>query len=295
MSEPERPRKRGPRPGAAGRAPRPEPYPGAAERGRPLLAISDEELVERISANDATAYHECMVRFGSLLHELAIRFGAAPDRAWETVTLVLDDVMDRTHAHRYPQNRKLGAYLVTALRRRIFDERRDDGVRRRVERDSALETETPGQLVVRSLCSEHAWRAMRPPGEGDENDRRTLPPAVQALHDALVALLDEDDRRVLDWRGDHVVQREMAEWLGEAHGTTRNRLSRVRGDMRRAARLYIASLADDCERAVIERFLTGWLRRSRNGSDAPPPRRGAGHGYNDEPTAAERAAEDDDA
>ena len=95
MWERDRPRRRGAGRRAEELERRPEPYPGAGERGRPLLAISDAELVKGISANEPEAYHECMARFGSLLHELALRFGSAPDRAWETVTLVLDDVMDR--------------------------------------------------------------------------------------------------------------------------------------------------------------------------------------------------------
>lgn len=271
-----------------------EPFPGAAERGRPLLAISDAELVARISANEAEAYHECMARFGSLLHELARRFGAAPDRAWETVTLVLDDVMDRIRAHRYPRNRPLGGYLVTTLRCRLRDERRNAGVRKRVVRDAAVETDAPGQLVVRSLSSDHAWRALRPPDEADD-ERSTLPPAVRALHDALVAQLDEDDRRLLDWRGDHVVQRQMAEWRGEAHGTTRNRLSKVRAEMMRATRRYLATLENEHDRAEIERYMTGWLRRPAQACDERTARGEVEDRSDGRRTAAEGAAEEDDA
>ena len=298
MWERDRPLNRGSRRRAGQLERRPEPYPGAGERARPLFEVSDTELVDRISANEAEAYHECMARFGSLLHELALRLGAGPDRAWKTVTLVLDDVMDRLRMHRYPRNRSLGGYLVIALRRRVRDELRNRAVRERVERDAATDTDVPGQKVVRSLCSEHSWKATRPPDESDENDgseHGMLPTAVQALHDALVAQLDADDRRLLDWRGDHVVQREMAEWLGEAHGTTRNRLSRIRGEMVRATRRYLASLESDRDRAVIERYLAGRLRCLQGGSHRLPPRSRARNGSEGPRTAAERAAEDDDA
>jgi DNA-binding CsgD family transcriptional regulator len=153
---------------------------------------------------------------------------------------------------------------------------------------SAVDDETGGKSegVVRQLASDASLRAASPGGEGGEE---RLSRALQGLTDALDGVLTDEERQMLAWLGERVPQREIAAWLGIAHGTARQRVSRLRARLHRVATDYVATVRDQAERLELTRFL-----RRASGVGATLPTRGdgsrkAGDGAQGSDSAASRS------
>ena len=232
---------------------------------RPLQELDAQALIARIRSGDRAACHEYMSRYSFLLEEMASRYGADPAEREDIVYEVLHDMLLRIQAHRVSEQTSLGPYLVSALKHRLSNQRRDDEVKDRAQQAATEDCEGEGESAVRSTCSEYAWRASRPP---DCDDETGLHPAVARLHAFVKSLLTTEQLDIAGWVGDGVGQREIAEWLGAAYGATRMRVSRMRESSSVAAQRYVEGLPPE-ERAVIERYLSGSRRMPvRGGADA---------------------------
>jgi RNA polymerase sigma factor (sigma-70 family) len=161
--------------------------------------------------------------------------------------------------------RSLSSYVAVAFRHQLERMGRR-AVRSDATSRSAVDEEAGprGEGVVRQLASDASLRAASPGGDGDEE---RLSRALEGLTDALDRVLSDEERQLLAWLGERVPQREIAAWLGIAHGTARQRTFRLRARLHRVATDYMATVRDEAHRLELTRFLR---RASGVGGTMPP-------------------------
>jgi DNA-directed RNA polymerase specialized sigma24 family protein len=173
----------------------------------------------------------------------------SPEERDAFVTELLDDAIMRLVAPGARMPRVLAAYLVTALRRRVYNARRSALRRVRVVREASPLAENV-ELDASALTSEATRRA----SAGPDAEPLVISPALARLIERLVRQTTPVERRLLDWSANHVPQREMAAWLGIGYEATGKRVRRLRARLAVAARAYLISL-EPAERAELERII----------------------------------------
>jgi DNA-directed RNA polymerase specialized sigma24 family protein len=186
------------------------------------------------------------------------------------VVEVLGDAAARLILPQEPVPRSLAAYLVTTIRHRAHNARRDHDRRARLERDALGETalDGPSDGAVGSTCSEGSLRASR----GPAIEASPLAAPLRRLAATLDASLSDEERLVLVWVSHQVPQRQIAGWLGLSYAATSKRIERLRARLRDVATRHAAAV-DAGEREALLRF----FRRAAGVPEAGT-RTGAGDG-----------------
>lgn len=220
-----------------------------ASGGRRYREMAERELLLAMRRDDERAYAEFVARFHPVLLRAA---RAAGVDVWERDALATDvlcDVAARLVAPEAKAPRSLEGYLVTSLRHRAANARRDAARRRRWSERALVEMDTHHERAVLPLCSAGTVRASR----GAAWEPPSLSPALARLAAALDAELEEDERRVVGWLAHGITHREIAGWLGIAQAAASKRISRLRARLRAAAERHASDCAPD-ERAELDRF-----------------------------------------
>lgn len=222
----------------------------ASDEHRPTLdarALADAALIEAMRRGDDGALREFLVRFEPLLEHHAHRLGASGEERDDLVGETLEDTALALLAPNGTAPRSVPAYLVRALRNRIFNTRRAARgvlrVRESADRGAANADD--------ALCSESSQRASAGPAWEPPRPSR----AVAALASALFDDLGDDDRLLLVWVSHHVPYREIASWLGIGYAAVGKRVERLRTRLRARADLHLVSCSD-AERRVLSTLFT---------------------------------------
>jgi len=243
---------------------------------RNFAEAPDRDLVEAIRRKSEPALIEFFRRFRPLLLREARGLVVQPALRAELVDDCLADVALRLLRHTMATPRMIAPYLIRALRLQRLKHRRAELRRRELEdpRTPAARggpADTPGASEPRcqpndlragdAMLSEATLRA----GAGPAWSLHALSPALERLAHALEEGLSEEDRLLLVWVGNWVPQSEIAAWLGITHGATRNRIMRLREQLRHAA-IRAALSFPESERAELHRF---FRRASRIDKQTP--------------------------
>lgn len=230
----------------------------------------DAQLVQGLRVQDGAAVHEFFLRFRDVLLAEARRARVQRALRLEVVEDCLGDLVIALGKPTAKAPRSLTSYVVVAFRHQL-----ERAGRRALRADTtsrwAVDDEAgeKGEGVVRQLASDASLRAATPGGEGDEE---RLSRALEGLTDALDRVLTDEERQILAWLGEYVPQRHIAAWLGIAHGTARQRVSRLRARLHRVATDYVATIRNEAERLELTRFL-----RRAAGMGTTLPTRGDGN------------------
>lgn len=222
---------------------------------------TDDELVARLREGGDARERAAMLlfaRFAAVLAEEARYRGVRAPEDRELAGDVLTSAVEVLQRPATTTPASLPAYLVAAVRRRVLNRAR--GAQRAAAREA---------LLVRELAD--AW----PPASADDmpdEPPAAVPSPVAVLAAHLDTVLDDGDRQLLGWLGDHVPQRLMAEWLGVGHGAVRMRVSRLRQRLRALAHAFAAMRPPD-ERLAIERFLQRATRPAPTSTARPARKR----------------------
>jgi DNA-directed RNA polymerase specialized sigma24 family protein len=222
-------------------------------------ALGDAALVEEMRSGDEAAFREFIVRFEDQLNRHARQLDYVGAERRTIVAETLDDAAIALIVPGRPTPRSLSAYLVTALRNRVRNERRS-GARARV-REGRADRDPDDDVTL--ACSESTLRA----SAGPSWEPPAPSPAVAGLAAVLVSELTDDERQLLAWVSHHVPYREIATWLGVGYAAIGKRVERLRGRMRARGAAYLATVSAN-ERTALESLLA---RGAVPGHLDPPP------------------------
>ena len=194
---------------------------------RPGSLWTDQELIQRMRADDHFAYREYFARFQPLLVDRARLLGVQPALRDEMAMDTLGDAAMTLTRYTRPVPQSLTGYLVRALHHRAARAARGESMGSDAEEDD-------GEVIARASGSRASARASQPLG----TEPAPLLPALERLASALDDGLSEEERMILSWVSHWVPQREIAEWLGVSHGAIRIRIFRLRERLRDAALQY---------------------------------------------------------
>lgn len=212
--------------------------------------LGERELVMAMRRDEEGAFVEFVARFHPLLlRQVQLARVASEDRD-ALVVEVLGDMAERLTYPGARVPRSIAAYLVTCVRHRAMNRHRDVARRQRLGDAALTELDTHHERTVLDLCSEASLRASR----GASWEPPTVRPALTRLAAALDASLNEEERRIIAWLGQHVTHRQMAEWLGIGVAAMAKRVARLRRRLRAAAVAYVAA-CEGAERGELTRFL----------------------------------------
>jgi RNA polymerase sigma factor (sigma-70 family) len=199
---------------------------------------------------DHLALAEFVRRHRGLLVSYAERFGVLGDDARSLAIDVLEDVA--LHLMDNPDKipRSMDAYVVASFRNQVLKTRRD------ASRSGRPEMETTGpsvdvasdELDAPGGSSEAMIRAARGPAW----EPAPLSPVLERLITTLDSVLTPEERRLLSWVSEYVLQSEIAQWTGVSHSAIRKQVERLRTRLAAAAKLFAASLSAR-ERAELAR------------------------------------------
>lgn len=218
-------------------------------QGEQYALLDEYELVLAMRRDEEGAFTEFVARFHPLLLQQAKMAHVPPGERDELVTEVLGDVAVHVAAPGAPLPRSVAGYLVTSLRHRLLNARRNGARRERWSEGALTELETHPERAVLTTCSEASLRASR--GAGWEPS--PLRPALARLAAALDGELTDEERRIVSWLGHKISHRQIAEWLGITPTAAAKRAARLRARLRNAAARYAAGCSA-AERAELERF-----------------------------------------
>ena len=231
--------------------------------------IGEHELILGVRAGGAAAVREYVRRYRALLMREA-RLTGVPYA--ERESLVLDvlhdsaiDFIEGTRA----LPRSPATYLITAFRRRLYNQRRDRA-RRDGREERASEADDAPDGAVLALCSEAGVRASR-----GADDEPAVAPSVLRLIERVRAELTEEERLMLAWDAARVPYREIAEWLGIEYKAACKRMERLRARLRASALAHAAALSAEARaeartEARTDAALDRILRRAGVWLDPPP-------------------------
>jgi RNA polymerase sigma factor (sigma-70 family) len=212
--------------------------------------LPDADLVLAMRRHESDAFHEFFARHAPMLELLAGTRRVPRAEREALVTEFLDDVAMRLVSHTTPVPRSLAAYLVVSFRRWHLNRVRDARRREELGAEHALETGAGQERAILGATSADAIRASQGPDHEDETHAAPIERLALAIENRLGA----SERQLLEWLGQRVPQRIIAEWLGVTHGAIRVRVTRLRRRLRAVASEYVAGLSEP-ERETVERFL----------------------------------------
>lgn len=209
---------------------------------------SDQELIAALHSGQAGACHEFVTRHRRLLEAYA-RKARIPTWEWDScITEVLADEVMRFSRRSLEPPANLPAYLIKAVYNRYLRIRRSLTCRERYH--SAAASDTTGEWIVPSLCSESALRS----SAGPDAQSLDASPTLDRLAADLGRQLTEQERVILGWVGQGISHREIAEWLEVSYEAATKRIWRLCRRLRMEAAKQAEQYAPR-ERSEIERFI----------------------------------------
>jgi DNA-binding CsgD family transcriptional regulator len=158
--------------------------------------------------------------------------------------------------------------IITVFKNRFVDEERQ-ATQRAVREELAIEADDrAGERVHRTACSEASLRA----AAGPLWEPVPLLRGVQRIASMLDEGLTDDERDILTWVSEHMLQSQIAEWLGVSYPTARKRLERLRARLAEVAERFRHSLSGR-DRRDVDRFFERF--DAVLGDRRPPPSGGA--------------------
>jgi len=250
-------------------------------------AWPDLELVQHMRRGEPAAIREFYRRFTPVLWKEARRAHVYPALRDDVVNDCLGDGAMRLMRPEAPVPASLTAYLITALRNRMSNDRR--AARRRATlgaASAAVAHAETGERVVREACSEASLRA----SAGPAFEAPPLSPVLARLWSLIDGAATSEEHRLMRWLAASVPQSLAAEWLGITHNAARVRALRLRDRLMGVALRSGEQWAPE-ERRELYAFLRrcGCLERARGvleRSRASPPRN-AGTGRGDRGSSQE--------
>jgi DNA-directed RNA polymerase specialized sigma24 family protein len=227
--------------------------------------LGESELMLGVRAGEWAHVQEYVRRYRALLMREA-RLMRVPDADREIAVLeTLHDTAIAFIEGARPLPRSPAAYLLTALRRRVYNERRDRARRegREVNASRDSEADTGQGDVVLALCSEAMVAASR----GEAADQPAVSPAVRRLVALVIGDLTDAERLWLGWDAARVPYRQIAEWLGIEYKAACKRMERLRARLKSSALAHAASMRVG-DREALDRILRrADIRRDSSGSE----------------------------
>lgn len=220
---------------------------GSGRYGR----MATKALVRLMRDGDHLALHEFVRRYRGLLVSYSERFGLLGDEARSLATDVLEDVALHLMDHPDKIPGSMDAYVVASFRNHVLRSRRDAARagRPQTEPMDVSPEMPPSDLDAPGGSSQAMLRAAR----GPDWEPAPLSPPLERLVTMLDSVLTAEERRLLSWVSEYVLQSEIAQWTGLSHAAVRKQVERLRNRLAATARLYAASLSLR-ERAELVRF-----------------------------------------
>ena len=229
--------------------------------------LDEVMLMDAMRRRDDRAIEEFMTRYQRLLNERVRQWRMSLDDAHDAIVELVDDMAVLIMSGRLNPKRSLSGYIVTSLRSRLAQQLKSDGSRSAAEDLAAVDANAHGERVIPSALSESTLRASRGP-------EWTSPSASLAMC-RLVSMLDdemsEEERRILDWLGNYISQRDICDWLGVSYTTGTQRIWRLRDRLREAVTRYESHFSFK-ERSELLHF----FRRMYAGDTPPRTTEGGG-------------------
>ena len=214
----------------------------------------DYDIVVAMRRGESAAFEQFVERFHRILLDYARRAGVPDMERDELVGELLDDVAIQlmTRSAPLPQNPRM--YLLSALRHRLLNRKRDRERRQRVVSEAARAVF--GDASARTVASRRraARRISCRASRGPDWEGTPLPRAIERLSGRLSEALRPEERQLLVAVAENIPQREIAEWLGVSYAVARKRLERLRARLTDVAMQYSNSLERDDARELRRFF-----------------------------------------
>ena len=197
-------------------------------------ALRDSELILAMRRDEQQAFVEFIERLRLLAWNQAriLGIGAGECRSWTEEVLhdcALALVQESTQM---PGN--LAGYIVVSVRRKFFQQLRD---------------ERSEQRVADGLANEMScvW---------SNESAVSLPEPVVRLIDGITATLTEEEELLLIWKGHRITYSTIAGWLGEKRAAVAQRIWRLTKRVSAATEQILAPFSEE-DREVVRHFLYG--------------------------------------
>lgn len=209
----------------------------------------DLALLGAIRRGETGAIATFITRMIPLLLDAARRVGIDAAERHTLVLEFLDDIVIQLAENPAPDSP--AGFIITAFRRRLSDRARADATRMRHDTDRC--TAIGGEQTVAETCSEYTRRSVNGPDGRDATDD-SVRRVIAAFLEQLTAGCSDDDRRLLRYVSERASLHDAAAWLGISYDAAKQRITRLRSRLRRAALERIATL-DANDRVIIVRLL----------------------------------------
>ena len=194
--------------------------------------LSDTDLIMAMRQDTAFAFVEFIDRFRHLAWNEATGLGIdlSVRKAW-TEEVLHDCALALTRSGaRTPAN--VAGYIIVALRRRLFADRR-----KIVSEDGLLVAYAQEMDAI------------------DSGEPARMPEPLIRLAENLAAQLGDDDEALLEWKRRKLGYTQAA-WLGVKRNTVAHRTIRLTARLQKAAHQFLETLSDE-EIRTIRRFVSG--------------------------------------
>jgi hypothetical protein len=212
--------------------------------------LTDRALLDALRSRDGEAIEEFIRRYQPLVLVQARRLRIPPEDRTHWAIELLYHVANALARDAASIPRSLGPYLVTACKRKAFDEWRNQRTRERWEVQCADEAGAPSQRTIAGTCSEDAVRSTY----GPDWEPVRLPPVLERLVSIFEEGISTEEQQLLSWVGQRVPYSLVAEWLGISRAAAIKRVTRLRDRLIEAALRFGSSL-DAADVSELTRFL----------------------------------------
>lgn len=203
---------------------------------------SPVDLLAAVKRSDPRALREFLDRYFPLAQRIVRKLGVGPDNVREVAMTVLDDILVGLTG---PGSLRIGdieAYIVIAARNHVLSERNRDQSRKNGQEETRIADLPDGDIEM--LISSRS-------PDCSTTIERVYAKAIERLTPAECELL----AYMTEW----VPPRVIADWLKIEHGTARQRIFRLKQDLRRNVLREVNVLPTD-ERKRMQALLkrAGW-------------------------------------
>ena len=218
---------------------------------------SQLELVAGLRREETDAVREFVRRYMPVAQRMVRLGGVVAGDIESTALTVLDDVLIGLARQVEPRISDLEGYVVIAARNHINAERKREEGRRQGNEEQRL-----GDLPEEEL------EALAIP------ERIPCSTAVERVYADVIANLSAEERELLAYVMEHVPPRMIGDWMNIEHGTARQRIFRLKRDLRRLITQSAERLPDGDRRqirAIIARAVPPMRSEgSRKVAELPP-------------------------
>jgi RNA polymerase sigma factor (sigma-70 family) len=214
--------------------------------------VSDAALIAALRREIPDAFTEFVRRFQPMLTRQAARLGVRPAERETWVVELMHDVMMRLLKSETTVPKSVAGYLIRASRNKAYTQHRARTRRARYE-----------DAAHHALCSDD-HNTTQPEVDAFDSAPDGLSPPLRKLAADLEVTLTPADRELLDWTQECVPLRVIAEWLGISRAAAAQRVSRLRGRLRRDVVKLVESYDLD-EQKCIHEFLGRLMDRTSLG------------------------------